>query len=296
MTKADGAVADLTLPKGVARLLQDIVCAERHPGLQLDKFSAPGKQEAQKSALGKVCRASGDSTLMAEVRKRREAALLHIGAQCFRAVTTGRLTLHLARASGLENAGIRLHPLYGFACLPGSGLKGIARSYAETVWLADQDDPVAAWNEILAVFGWAARSEEGKGWKPEDAMEHAGARAGSVVFHDAWPVQWPRLEPDIVNNHHKGYYDGDDAPGDWHEPEMAYFLAVAAGTAFDFALSRRPGGDSEPSHLALAREWLQAALVHEGAGAKTNAGYGRFRLKGPSGPDATEGRAPHLPP
>ena len=38
--------------------------------------------------------------------------------------TSGRLTLHLARASALENAGLCLHPLYGFTYLPGTGLKG----------------------------------------------------------------------------------------------------------------------------------------------------------------------------
>ncbi len=289
MTKPEQPVAGLVLPQRVADLSRTVACAERHPGLQLDKFSVPRNQEAQKSAVEKVCRAGGDSTLFAAVSERRDAALRHIGAQRFRAVTTGPLTLHLARASGLENAGIHLHPVYGFACLPGSGLKGMARSHAETVWLEDQDDRVAAWNDIRAVFGWAVRSEEGKRWKPENAAELEGSSAGSVVFHDAWPVQWPRLEPDIVNNHHKGYYEGEDAPGDWDEPEMAYFLAVATGTAFDFALSPRPAGDSEPSHLALAHEWLQAALVHEGAGAKTNAGYGRFRLR--DHPDPTPPRA-----
>ncbi len=57
---------------------------------------------------------------------------------------SGPLTLHLARASALENAGLCLHPIYGFAFLPGTGLKGLARAYAETVWLPSQTDPAEA--------------------------------------------------------------------------------------------------------------------------------------------------------
>ena len=49
------------------------------------------------------------------------------GATTVSAITIGPLTLHLARASALENAGICLHSLYGFTYLPGSGLKGMAR-------------------------------------------------------------------------------------------------------------------------------------------------------------------------
>ena len=269
----------LALPNGVAALLRTVEVSQRHPGLQLDKFSPPGKQEVQKQQIAKVCEAAAAQDLLSTLSRRRAANLAMLRAECFRASTAGPLTLHLARASGLENAGIHLHPVYGFACLPGSGLKGMARAWAETVWLADQADPAAAWNDIRAVFGWAPRSEEGKHWKPEDADELEGARTGSVVFHDAWPTDWPRLEPDIVNNHHKKYYEGKGDPGDWDEPEMAYFLSVAVGAEFEFALSPRIAADDDgPKHGALAREWLQAALVHDGAGAKTNAGYGRFRL------------------
>ena len=279
MTRADPPSGDLTLPSGVVAVLDEVGDSQRHPGLQLDKLSPPGDQKAQKAAIERVRNSAGDPRLLALVSERRDAMLQHVGAARFRATTEGPLTLHLARASGLENAGIHLHPVYGFACLPGSGLKGSARAYAETVWLADQSDPATAWNDIRAVFGWAPRSEEGKRWKPENADDPEGASAGSVVFHDAWPVRWPRLVSDVVNNHHRHYYEGEDDPGDWDDPVPAYFLSVAAGATFDFALSPRTTDSGDGSRaVVLAREWLQAALVHEGAGAKTNAGYGRFRL------------------
>lgn len=282
MTRTESAVmsAQLKLPRGVAELLDQVDVSKRNPGLQLDKLSPPGNQETQLRAIENVCKAARDERLLDALSRRHSATLLASRALRFQATTIGPLTLHLARASGLENAGIHLHPLYGFACLPGSGLKGMARAYAETVWCADQNDPVAAWESIRAVFGWASGSEKGKTWKPEGVGEPREPQAGAVIFHDAWPTAWPRIEPDIVNNHHVKYYDGKDDPGDWEDPVPVYFLSIAAGESFDFAVSPRAAVDGEDLDLVtLASEWLQAALVHEGAGAKTHAGYGRFRLE-----------------
>jgi CRISPR-associated protein Cmr6 len=224
-----------------------------------------------------------------------------VGALKFRCTTTGPLTLHLARASALENAGICLHPLYGFVYLPGSGLKGMARAYAETVWLPTQFEadangqPVspaegqkaaAAWDQIEQVFGWAPHSDDDKPWKPRSAARHGdqdSAASGSVIFHDAWPENWPRLELDLVNCHHTDYYQGKDPPGDWESPNMVSFLAIGQGNTFLFALSKRRGTVSDDL-VGLAKLWLTGALVHEGAGAKTNAGYGCFRLCDGDGP------------
>ena len=294
MTIPEDAVTGLVLPRGVADLLQNVACVERHPGLQLDRFSPPGSQEGQRDAVERVCVAAGNPELLSSLSRRRDTVLKRAGAKRFRAVTAGALTLHLARTSGLENAGIHLHPVYGFACLPGSGLKGMARAYAETVWLGDQLDRSAAWNEILAVFGWAVGSERAKRWKPSEAADPDDSRAGAVVFHDAWPTKWPCLQSDIVNNHHAKYYQGDDDPGDWEEPNMVSFLSITEGTTFDFALSARVR--IHDRLMTLARTWLQGALVHEGAGAKTSAGYGRFRLEGlpsPASPVAPRGVSTH---
>jgi CRISPR-associated protein Cmr6 len=208
------------------------------------------------------------------------------------------LTLHLARASALENAGICLHPLYGFTYFPGSGLKGMARAFAETVWFPAQfaagsdGQPVGAaeeqkardaWAKIEQVFGWAPFSdnlEKGapKPWKPRCVPKHSEkdkAHSGRIVFHDAWPEQWPRLYRDILNNHHSGYYQGEQAPGDWENPIPVYFLAVVPDQVFSFAVYKRTS-QIDGSLLALAKEWLLGGLCHLGAGAKTAAGYGNF--------------------
>jgi CRISPR-associated protein Cmr6 len=180
----------------------------------------------------------------------------------------------------LENAGICLHPIHGFVYLPGTGLKGLARAYAERVWLETQPqtERVAAWQKIEAVFGWAPAPDSEKFWKPVGLpmrAEGEAAAAGSVVFHDAWPEKWPELTVDIVNNHHPLYYRGEDAPGDWDSPNPVYFLAVKPGAAFTFALAKRRF-DVSDALVKLAQRWLDGALTELGCGAKTAAGYGYF--------------------
>ena len=202
--------------------------------------------------------------------ERRNRLLEELGARRFRGRTNGPLTLHLSRSGALENAGIALHPIYGFAWLPGTGVKGMVRAWAETVWKPAQSDRTGA--------------EERTG--ADERIQVAfgtGSRAGRIAFHDAWPTEWPRLEADIANTHHPKYYGGEDDPGDWEDPKPIHFLAVAPGTGFDFAISDRTPTDD--GLVELAMEWLRSALAHAGAGAKTAAGYGRIvPVEGPRPP------------
>ncbi|MFH1575059.1 MAG: type III-B CRISPR module RAMP protein Cmr6, partial [Acidobacteriota bacterium] len=248
-----------------------------HPGLALDKYarswggSADSKwqEKVQKAVCEQVAKLSAscpNGLDFAALQRRRFSGLRALTTETFSAVTTGPLTLHLARASVLENAGICLHPLYGFTYLPGTGLKGMARAYAETVWKAVQADRRKAEDSILAVFG----NESGE---PRAERQHVGF----IVFHDAWPHEWPKLVVDIVNCHHPKYYGGSDGPGDWENPVPVYFLAVPDGVKFSFALSK-VRSDVLDEFLGLAREWLVGALEHAGAGAKTAAGYGVFKI------------------
>jgi CRISPR-associated protein Cmr6 len=262
--------------ESVGRLLLAVNEPERQPGLALDKFSPPGKQESQKDALAAVCRANGDPDLLGRLAVRREATLKDLGAMSWQAETAGPLTLHLSRANALENAGIALHPLYGFAYLPGSGLKGAARAYAETLWLPVQANQGSAKQFIADIFGSAPSNDNAP-----------GGSAGAVVFHDAWPLTWPRLFVDIAAIHHPDYYQAIDTkvppPGDWETPTLVSFLAIQAGTGFRFALAPRVAGQSShPETLALARDWLNGALSMLGVGAKTAAGYGRFKIAVPA--------------
>jgi len=283
------------LPESTCQVIDRVPVPQRHPGLQLDKLSIPGDQTAQKRALEEVCKTVGDLSLLQAATARRQSLLGSLPGCCvFQATTVSPLSLHLARASALENAGLCLHPLYGFAYIPGSGLKGMARAYAETVWLPTQPDKQQAWRYIEDVFGWAPHpdrrqqiSNPDHPAEPRRTDDHdpdspeIKASSGHMVFHDAWPETWPKLVVDIVNNHHPDYYQADPndtahPPGDWENPVPVYFLAVTPGTTFTFVLTKRRA--DVPGHLVeLAQEWLTGALCHLGAGAKTNAGYGGFK-------------------
>jgi CRISPR-associated protein Cmr6 len=299
---------DLIVP--LPESIQSKLDNNTHPSLALDKYvmswepgAPPGKlsERVQKPAIDKVVELSQreprDCNFQG-LHARRTEVLRLLGAEVFGCKTTGPLTLHLARASALENAGICLHPLYGFTYFPGSGLKGMARAFAETVWFpaqfaaggdgqpvgaAEEQKATEAWAKIEQVFGWAPFSdtlEKGatKPWKSRCVPEHSqedGAQSGSIVFHDAWPEQWPPLYMDILNNHHSGYYQGKDAPGVWENPIPVYFLAVVPDQVFSFAVYKRTS-QTGGSLLALAKEWLLGGLCHLGTGAKTAAGYGNF--------------------
>jgi CRISPR-associated protein Cmr6 len=294
------------VPPGVRRLLASHGC--NHPGLALDKFIyRSADQSFVKHALQKIIEINNtaDNQWFQELHQRWMAAIHHEGMPPpLHCTTTSPLTLHLARASALENAGICLHPLYGFAYLPGSGLKGMARAYAETVWLPAQTDQKQAWRQIEDVFGWAPNPDRHQQINDPDhpaevrrqddndpKSPEIKASSGNIVFHDAWPETWPKLIVDIVNNHHPEYYqaepnDNAHPPGDWENPVPVYFLAVPPGVTFTFPLAKRHE-DVPDQLLELARDWLLGALCHLGAGAKTATGYGCFR--------PAEGNAPPLP-
>jgi CRISPR-associated protein Cmr6 len=280
----------IPLPARTVRL------AERntHPGLLLDKYAAswnerPGNEKfsekVQRPTVDRVAELSRavpsgfdyDGLLKRHQQSRPNAATFH-------ATTTGPLTLHVSRASALENAGICLHPIYGFAYLPGSGLKGMAHAYACEVWLASQpsSERESAWKTICAVFGTAPSPWLRDLTQRLQVEIPKEARAGAVVFHDAWPTKWPKLIVDIVNCHHGDYYQPPDErreypPGDWENPVPVNFLAVPDSVPFEFALAKRRD-EVRGDLLELATQWLAGALTHLGAGAKTNAGYGAFQI------------------
>ena len=110
----------IPLPRRVADLIEEVKVGF-HPGLALDKhLDASGKAEQQKPILQRVCSGVSDQRLLDLLNRRRQQSLAD--ATLWIGKNSGPLTLHLSRATALENAGIALHPVYGFAYLPGSGL------------------------------------------------------------------------------------------------------------------------------------------------------------------------------
>ena len=275
------------LPHKTVELVEAVGLGERHPGLQLDKLSPAGEQKTQGKLIEAVAQCTGDRGLLSELLSRRESMLKDLDALRCRGRTVGPMTLHLARSGALENAGIALHPVYGFAWLPGTGIKGMTRAWTETVWAPGESDPEEAWRLIDATFGTSPGSERKKSWRSSEPT--GTAAAGRIVFHDAWPISWPRLERDIVNNHHTAYYHGEGDPGDWENPVPVNFLAVASGAEFEFAVSdrsprrRRFGGSR---HELVARRPLACGRRRQDGGRirahrtgrrRTAAGFGANR-------------------
>lgn len=268
---------DIPLPLSTRNLLKKVSIVERHPGLQLDKLLTPCEdQEQQKKQLDLISQISGENELLQSLFKSHRPTPVGNDCLSWTQTTVSPLTLHLARASALENAGLCLHPIYGFAYLPGTGLKGLAHAYACEIWLPEQPNREVAWDQICEVFGWADSPALADLAKRLKLKVPKGAKAGSIIFHEAWPTSWPKLFVDIVNNHYPKYYRSEAAPGDWDSPNPVYFLAIESGTTFDFRLQKRRW-DIGNDLLNLGLEWLQGGLCHLGCGAKTNAGYGCFK-------------------
>jgi CRISPR-associated protein Cmr6 len=156
-------------------------------------------------------------------------------------------------SGGPLEVGFRFHHLYGIPIIPGSGLKGLARAFAE--WKLRDEDPKKKEDLLKLVFG----SQES---------------AGAAIFFDALPVGLPQLELDVMNPHYPDWYQKQEPPANWQSPIPIFFLTVGKETLFRFAIGGR--GKNGDDAKTLAKAWLEEALREMGAGAKTSAGYGYF--------------------
>jgi CRISPR-associated protein Cmr6 len=275
-----------------------------HPGLAFNKLLArwpPGWNLAgeQKRALlqefVKAFSTHPGKELFEGFVARRKAFLEHLEG-CY---VLDHLTLktHWRLVSGLGIAhpfetGYVFDRTYGVPYLPGSSIKGAARAWAEErrnnndqCWGSTPNDDTV----LDAVFG------------PEPSKQRAGAftpAQGAVIFFDAYPSAWPKLEVDVLNPHYKEYYEGKKSkdpttgqerpmpPADWLSPVPIYFLTVGPGQTFEFAVAVKKPISQETLKAArvsdaagLARKALlavQGAAQELGLGGKTAVGYGYF--------------------
>lgn len=163
----------------------------------------------------------------------------------------GRLFIGLGEAHVLETNLTFGHP-YGVPMIPGSTVKGLARAQARRGALD------AATVGIL--FGQQTD-------QPDEND------AGYLIFHDAWWVPESAPTPlvrEVVTVHHPDYYgrEGRVDATDFDSPNPN--AQLAARGAFLFVVEGVGGWAT----LGLAL--LRAALVNEGIGGKTAAGYGYF--------------------
>jgi CRISPR-associated protein Cmr6 len=175
--------------------------------------------------------------------------------------TSWRLVTGLGISHPLET-GFLFHHTWGVPYLPGSGVKGAA-----SAWL--EENKPAIWNaQKTALFGQPQRDQPSVG--------------GHVIFFDAFPTNWPKIEIDIMNPHYGEYYTGTQPPADWLMPNPIHFLAIAPGQPFEFTVAvRHDGAGHETSDaqslLSLALEALAGAATMGGLGGKSAVGYGYFQ-------------------
>jgi CRISPR-associated protein Cmr6 len=177
--------------------------------------------------------------------------------------------IHLGRASVLENVGLCADRTTGLPIIPGTALKGILSTWA--CWEANQK-PDGSFNQGAAFLQTrkdfprpVARQIFG------DDSSDGSERAGDVIFVGGFPATPPRLGLDIVNPHHEadGRLKANLTPNT--------FLSVQPGSKWLFAFYIRPGSPNAAALCLATADWLTEALTQIGIGAKTAAGYGRFR-------------------
>ncbi len=290
------------IPKSSADAWQvqrsDPKTARTNPGLIFERFAPSWYAElddanVKKAGLIEVWRASrrADPDLFGAWKARWLAGVNSAGAKTLRLKTDWRFIAGLGRKGPLE-VGFTFHR-YGFPILPGSCVKGIARAWG--LALLAESLP-AALGEMETLLLTPKEADFNKLWqeqhpqaKPEiklladDFRQIFGTQdqAGAVVFWDAIPHDFPRLEIDVMNPHFPDYYQRGEKPTNWQNPIPIFFLTVAGGVSFNFAaglrtLSPQQRQSAAQALLDRALEWLNLGLQNLGAGAKTSAGYGFF--------------------
>ena len=225
------------------------------------------RQEYQNTLIGKACNWRGDDLYRLAFQQYR-ARLEQLEARAAEVRTLDRVIVGLGADNPLETS-ITLNRLYGVPLIPGSALKGLARSYLRNQVRTHLDGAVGpSWEECDRVlFG--------------DTSE-----CGKVVFFDAWwvPDGEPPLSKDVITVHHPGYYNPPggkrQAPTDFDDPNPVSF--VSARGRFLVAVK---GPDEGWTGFAL--QLLLQALEDYGVGAKTSSGYGRLVAEDQGQPDGS---------
>lgn len=200
---------------------------------------------------------------------------LTTNALTFSLQTDWRLIAGLGKKGSLE-VGFTFHR-YGFPYLPGSSLKGLARSAAllqigekigKTKFEALHKQIVpekeqkkvgllGALEMVLSLPEEKIFLEEMELCSPAPEVVELSKRfrtifgttehGGHIIFFDAIPSdrELPRLELDIMNPHYPKYYEQtgnsnpQTPPANWQSPVPVKFLTVASGVVFRFAVGWR---------------------------------------------------------
>lgn len=281
----------------------------QNAGLIFQRFApiwGEGKEEAKKLGLKSVINAEkkADPVVLKEIYLRWQSAANFLHAEPFSLATEWRLIAGLGSKGPLE-VGFTFDR-YGFPTLPGSCLKGIARSMARLYLWEKMESPEMKLSDLDLVLGLPEiRSNDNhekifsEEWlklcprSSDDATKFSidfrtifgtNEKAGKAIFLQGIPdsSELPKLELDIMNPHFPKYYSESKAPTDSQNPIPIFFITVTSSTKFHFAVGWRSESElvtAEELRLRkLAETWLRDGLMFLGAGSKTSAGYGVFKL------------------
>ncbi len=309
------------VPRDTARLLRDYADQCQNMSLTMGRFvpaevinneKLPNNHEQWRSKwMREVCErydiAARDTdwqVLWRAKLARWDAATA--STQRFELRAAGRLLVGLGANSVLET-GLTLQAPGGLPFIPGSALKGLARTYALLTIAARLAQPIKdtallALDDLFALpdderakalqaYNQAAKTPLAPDSVATDediaafrAVFGSTSVAGACRFHDAVlsglpPGEYATLfEVDVMTPHFRKYYEseGDRPPSDDDNPNPILFLTVAAGCRFGFAVAPRPGAPDSQALTEIATRWLFEALQEMGIGGKTAAGYGVF--------------------
>lgn len=271
----------LPLPKYLSAAPSRFAPASHNAGLWYDKFvnswngnwNRPEvhKLDWIKTVAGQV----GCKSQLEEHAARQLRLIEKLDGQALTLITATRFATGLGRKHPIEN-GFAWHHTLGTPYLPGSSVKGLLRAYVRE-WVSPE--------VATELFG------------QEDFKQDACV--GKWIVFDAVPTKPVQLEADVMTPHYGPYYQGNEAPGDWHSPIPIPFLAVAREQSVQFAFAPRnpanTGKDAngDPITKDTIAGWLRSALHWLGAGAKTNSGFGVFRDIDEAKAEAVRQETPH---
>lgn len=197
-----------------------------------------------------------------------------------------RMVVGLGTESVYETS-MTLHHVYGIPYIPASSIKGVVRSWIiNEVYGSEKPHFAEGYaienKEFCDVFGCPKKlniknpDRSFKSYYSQTDGEKKGTRIGNIIFFDAFPLEIPTIEPDIMNVHYPDYYGKKQPPTDSQDPIPIFFLTVK-DTPFQFVLGTH-NGELLAYKIAgrTISEWLKEALEEHGIGAKTAVGYGQF--------------------
>lgn len=250
---------------------------DAHPGLVFDRYfrlwERPGVRVAKiegplhdfAAAYARAGQSPDVRERLADIHRRLDGIVSANNGRTNRYKTQSRLATGLGADHPLDN-GFVFDPAVGVPYLPGSSVKGLCHAWAELTLGREHPD-------MLRLFGVGPQEAEETGERE---------RVGGIVFLPAYPQDWPELDVDIVNNHHRAYYGAEPSrrggkgrfpPMDIESPIPVYFLAVRAKTTFVFRVLPHAATLAD-SDLEQATGLLANGLRWLGIGAKSAVGYG----------------------